>query len=732
MQAARSEHPAVEPEAGQPPVAKTLTSSSRSSATPTRGAISTADTHASWAGLDAIDYPTAGTANVFRTSVEGMRSYDQQPRGGMLASPENQARSTKSDSKETQPAQASLAEQVILANIVAAQNELDEAMAYVNGFSGASAKRPDVGAVEQKLVRATLYAAEARVSTAEATASSAAIAAALASIHGVEIRVDNFIHLRAAGADVAEAAGYRALYEGVWQRFLQHEGALMRVFGVPKQPSHVSTVGKGKDASKPEVAAIQASLLLAQRGAEQGFDQLVSHTGDPASRVSIIKSLAKLVQVHIHHAALMLTAFDDGQHKLLTPQVEATSSALLRVKRWMDGRQGNAAMVAAFAGVVTAINETRVSVGLGMIDREAVTEYPESEEAEEFTELGTMASAIAKYELAWHSIAKAMDEGVDQWFELAKVNDQRPSFGEDLLSALITAAVGNVAGFILGRLIISTGKHHVKQVLQELGAGVMSDASQAILGPALSAGLADAGSEPDLKALLFVRSGLKELVRKLESGHITKLQSMRADGQVSVADVEELDQCARAAQATAEQDMKIRAATDWARYVAQTSLRQKMIGTPDTVANERTDLTDYYKERSIAHEGRVITVNGADTAGMLQVTIWNYEESVAGQIGLPEFRDINLVDLNKDMTVLVVNNAATLDEVKVPKEVLIRYKISQGRTSYAHPWIKLAIDEAGRIVDSTIVLDDGVAPPDEGAQKWQEIRKLAIDKSKIT
>ena len=624
--------------------------------------------------------------------------------------------------------QLTAADQVIYTNIVAAQNELDELVKYLE-----KAKQADIEQIKTKLGRASLYLMEAVETMPQSSASSSKIAGALASLLAVETRVDNFIHLKAVGDPPEDNAAYEDLRTGLLARFLEREGKLMRKFGVPSKPDHKSTVGRLKDEQKPEVEAVKASLNLAAIEAQRGYELLINHTGDFQARVEIVRNTSNLAYSHIGHATAMTSSgFDEKQKAQLVPATEAVSKPLLLMKRWMDKRQGNAKMVSSFANLLLAINGTRANLGLNALELNPASDFPEREEAEETLEKGAMDSAVGKFAEAWESLSAAMEEGVEQWYELAKKGDQKkPSFGQALLSALITAAAGNLLGVIAKGMITVADDDVIKQAIQDMASGIASDASQSIAGPAINEGIAKAGEDPSLKALLFVRTGLKAMCRNLKSTNVSKLHDNVAKGKYSIAQVQGMEKCTRKTEGAAVEKLKVQSATDWVRYVAQSTLGKKVEGGENSVSNEVTDLGDQYYGEVVdggARIGKNRIGNKQGTAGMLRVEVrdnkdWDFARESRGKLYIEKI-DVN--GLNPEMAKLILQDAKTLDDVKVPKEVHIEHlvDISRGRSNtHVRPYVRMAINENGVIKHT----HSDEHAPDNAASSWELIRKLPIN-----
>ncbi len=403
------------------------------------------------------------------------------------------------------------------------------------------------------------------------------------------------------------------------------------------------------------------------------------------------------------------------------------------MKRWLDGRQGNSAALKELYPILAPMNGVRERLGLGEVDLAEAKGFPEREEAEEVVEKGQMDQAARDYGEAWETLYEAMDEGVEQLYELAKKGEQnKPSFGQALLSALLTAAAGNVLGVIAKGLFAVAADDAVKAAIAELVNAVVSDTSQAVIAPAIGEVIAGAGDDVDLKALLFVRGGLKEICRRTKSQHVKALNGKIATGKMSVAQVRGAESAVRKSEKAAMTRLKSASATDWVRYVAQSSVGgDQSKGVGGSVSGNVTNLDNYYGEsvpsgpRQAAY--RRGTHEGA--AGMLRVEVMTYEHSISGPAsGLVDIREINANKLNKEMAELLLagENVKTLNDLKVPKEVHVKYKVFKGRNTYDYPTLKMVVDEDGGVQES---LPEEGAPTDTSV--WQDIRKAPINPSMI-
>ena len=611
-----------------------------------------------------------------------------------------------------------LRERAIHANIVAAQNELDELAAEIKSTQ-ADQKR-----IEHKLTRAGLYLLEADQSH-DNESESFRVSEAIASLDATFQRGfsgEIWMHDDTAQGKAIDRA--RQLVKARTLTLLRRYKVLPS--GIPKP-----TVGRGLDARAPEVAALKASLSLAMAESDHHLQALIGAPRDSSKRDELVAAAVEAIRPHTGHASMMmLRDFDQGQRTELTPIIEAVSAKVILLKRWIDGRTGNAQMRSRFYGVVATMNGLRDRVGLGALDRLTAL-LPEGEEAEERDEGTAMVAAKDNFADAWNSLYHAMDEGVEHWFELAKKQKEHsPSFLEGLATALITAALGNVGGLLVKSMFSVAESQVVKAAIQELSAGVMTDASQAIINPSVSEAMSKSGSDPDLKALLFVRGGLKQLCRELKSANITTLNNQVAAGTQSIADVQGLEKSTRAATKDATEKLKVQSAVDWARYVAQSTLGSASQPVSGGVSADVTNMKNYFSDDSrdhARHAGRASKRYGdyTKTAGVLNVTIYDFDERINGRIGVPHIEDIGINDMNAEMLELITSKAKTLGDVKVPIELTVRFKVYTGtRSHYRHPELYMAIDERGEIRDYKIKIDEGARPPKD-TRIWAELRTLA-------
>jgi hypothetical protein len=622
------------------------------------------------------------------------------------------------------PEKLSDADKVVETNVRAAQNMVEELLAL------ASDEHVDVKKLDSKLTRATLYLNEAVATMGEANANSGNIEAALASLSDYETKLQNLIHMRAL-AQRPDSAAYEDLRHEPMQQFLLAEGTLMRRFGIPAKPAPVATLGKGKDAGAPEVDAIEASLHLAEVHAKQGFDQLVAQGGTVTQRDSIVKAATLQIYAHVSHATTMSNALDPEHRAALKPSIDAVSTNLLLMKRWMDGREGNKVMIDTFAPVLIQLNGVRNTVGLDAVDLEAAKGFPEREEAKEVNEHRDMDGAVNTYGQAWESLSRAMETGVDDWFDLAqKAKENKPSFVEKLLEGLVDGVFGIIGGKISEALFEAAAKE-VKEHLIEISTEVIKGGGQGILMLALEAGKKEGAKETDLKALHSVRGSMKAICRGLEAQHVIALNKQRSSGELSISNVNELEAAARGAEKTANASLKFQSAVEWSKYMA----RAGMGGESGETKDGATDMGGYYGTyvpsgpRQAAYRAN----NHEGTAGVLRVKVKDYEPGIAGHSGVLSIDSIDVNGMNDEMTELLKSDPSikTLDDMKVPKEISVEYKVHLQRATVAHPTLKFAVDEMGRVKDSLAVQDDDTDPPGD-TSVWDQVRKLPIPKSEAS
>lgn len=397
-------------------------------------------------------------------------------------------------------------------------------------------------------------------------------------------------------------------------------------------------------------------------------------------------------------------------------------------------------MTTAFANAVAVANGARAGVGLGAVELEAARGFPEREEKEEKGETKAMTQATGDFADAWQNLELAMQEGVDRWFALASRTDQEhPSFLSSLASALITAALGNFGGLVAKALFEVAQGDKVKAAAQELVSNVVSDSAQAILGPALNAAIAESGSGSNLKALLYVRGGLKQICRGLKTAAVKKLNEQVAADMLSIAEVQGLEAAARRSEKTATDRLAHQSAVDWVRYVAQSSLRGSVdrgdahVAHPNgtSVSNPVTNLSGYYGRYLSDYDRR--PGNREGTAGVLRVHARTHTHDISPSYE-PAIMRVEVNGMDSAMAEMLLDDPdiKTLDELKVPKEVHI--EIGPHRRD-ARPRVKLAVDELGHIKDfdapPSKYHEFAPIPGNDLNAWWNIFRRLPLSKSLI-
>lgn len=623
------------------------------------------------------------------------------------------------------PEKLSEADQLVDTNIRAAQNEVEELLAI------AADEKVDVKKLDSKLARATLYLDEALGTMGESNAKSSTIESALASLLAYETKLQNLFHIRAI-SNGPNAAAYATLREEPMRHFLHSEGQLMRRYGIPAKAAADPTIGKGKDGGAPEVTAIEASLHLAEVHAKEGFDQLANQTGDVKQRDAIVKATAAKIYGHLNHAMVMGALLDPKQKEAIKPAIEAVSTNVLLMKRWMDNRTGNKGMITAFAGVLATLNGVRADVGLDAVDQEAVKGFPEHEEAEETLEKGAMTAAVNKCTAAWTALEGAMQTGIDDWFDLAQVaKEKKPSFVATLLEGLVDGVAGLIGGELSKRLL-EVAAEEVREQLIEISTEVMKAKLKEIATAGLEAGKKEGGAEKDLKALHAVRGSMRSLCSGFHTEHVKKLNDQVAAGELSIAQVGDLEAAANAAKEQATADLKFRSATEWAKYMARAGVRDDATGNSGVTKDGATDMGGYYGTYHPAEprEPAYRANNHEGTAGVLGVQVKNYEPGLTGQSDVLTNLSLDLNGMNDELRDLLFSDESvkTLGDVKVPMEVSVEYKVALQRGTVAHPKLRFAVDEKGRVRDRMTVKDHDEEPPGD-ISIWDKIRQLPVPKS---
>jgi hypothetical protein len=198
---------------------------------------------------------------------------------------------------------------------------------------------------------------------------------------------------------------------------------------------------------------------------------------------------------------------------------------------------------------------------------------------------------------------------------------------------------------------------------------------------------------------------VKKLGSKLARPTLYLDEAVATMGELSIAKVNELEAAARGAEKTGNASLKFQSAVEWSKYMARSGMRDESSEKSGETKDGATDMGGYFgtyvpsRPRQAAY--RANNIDSIDVNGM-----------------------------NDEMTELLESDPSikTLDDMKVPKEVWVQYKVHLWRADNAYPTLKFAVDEMGRVKDSLAVQDQDTDPPGD-VSVWEQVRKLPIPKS---
>lgn len=600
-------------------------------------------------------------------------------------------------------------DQVCYTNIIAAQNQLDELLAKLKS---AGKKPPAVGEISQSIVNAALFMAEANGSSFEIGKPTELLTAAMSSCSQTIVEVQAALTLL---DDDHKLVPLTQLGQ-----VMKSEAPLAKKLGASAaKGARVSTLSKGLDGKMPEVEAVKASLHLVDLEAQRGFDGLAATPtldkgGSDQARIGVINTTVQLTAHHLSTVASLLPSFQPDQLAALKPSVEAASASFLRMQRWVVGRSAKTNMLIPFSPATSQLNVVRTFFKLPAFDLDGLDHFSVREEEEEKDEGKMVESAKSDFERAWNIMHHAMNDGIDQWFELAQLDDSKqPSFMETLLASAIDFAAGKVGNMMVGMILKGL---NMKEKDSEKAKGVMEKGVELLSGKAAAAlGIGEASSspKPDMKSLVAVRAGLKAAVGQVHEGVGANFQDQIAKSTIGVASMKSMTAAVNGAMAKAPEQQKVIATGEWVRYTARAGLKAGGIDQKDGAAT--TNLEGYYghmtqasygkgghpAERVGSHQGSVgmLRVEAKDFAG--------FNDPLKGAVRITKF-DLN--GLNQELNEILLGDPGALElkDVKVPKEIHFTWRTHEQRASFHDTTAKWVLDENNKVIDMIIDGEDGV------------------------
>ncbi len=564
-----------------------------------------------------------------------------------------------------------------------------------------SARYHAVGAVVAAAKRA-LQGADARDAIFEATRhlveASALIGGAgmdleRADLEALRRQVDDFsLALETYRASVQKSdqgVALRAMLRDLSER----EQYLRNLLGLHIQPGPDAVSGSGADEPTDEANVV---LELVRFEAARAYAEL-AHDGNRDAIIAHVSSALVGRLRYVRGAIARDPAASDHAR-----QVEIASVEVLRLRRWVAGREANASLMSKLVPVVDELDGVRGLVGLGQtidMDSPPVSQRVVESETAEAREV---VAAMAQFEHAMSNADVICQLGAQRFEQFAALHRGVPANDKDLNLAtqfLIVAAANLIAPGV-GNLMAGFASAKAAQFITKCIEKVIKDKAKDVIAKAKDSKknrfdsnqeirerryFAEAMVQMQLETTRSIKGGIEELVklRQLGAKEVTAMASVATATAIVMAD--------HAYRETAHA---------YAAMQAERGL--KAIDDRETKGGASTDrLDNYFDEKGRSKK------EGTTGVGKLRVLI-----SQDGDTLKIQFRSFEIYGMNDDVALAVVERSGyRLDRLGLPVEIEIEVP-RWGMT--------------GSFFPTLVVNPDAVL---RGSRDWDEIRRTLADKS---
>lgn len=492
------------------------------------------------------------------------------------------------------------------------------------------------------------------------------------------------------GGSVVARARALAPYAELYETYLR----LSSVSGLRRQlpdRRHVRAI-------KPAAVgpSLDAVLELARLEATRVFGELVRLERGDARHIHIIDRLTDSLSHHLEHATTLLGT---GAGKALADasqaKIDAASAAILKVDRWIDGRQDNFALASKFRRVIATANQLRASVQLepiGMLDTPAMPIMVTKQETAEVAEIEEAGKSLSN---ALDTALAAYKEGALRFIKFAELKRPPPEtpLWEELAKGILTAVLTNLAGPMMVRVAKRVAAGELTDEMAGYIGGSTTDSVQASVGPIVSA-LANSPAKQDSNQAIRSRQLFKESMVLAQIELNAKLKERVAigirDKKISSAAIRKLAADVRDEPAQLVERIYRECAHGYAQLTAKMRLHVQTRGD-----SQVSNLDNYFGHSEGSYSEGSGSKRGTTGVGRLMLDV-HWTESKAPSLKIDRFE---LVGMSDDLAIAVLQRAQyRLSQLKLPLEIeLPRQHQLHINGRDRHPKPLMAIDEAGAI-----------------------------------
>lgn len=287
-------------------------------------------------------------------------------------------------------------------------------------------------------------------------------------------------------------------------------------------------------ANKPAAVdrSLDAVLELARLEATRVFGELVRLQRDDPRHIHIVDRLTDSLGHHLEHATTLLGTVEGkalaGESQA---KVDAASAAILKVDRWIDGRQDNFALASKLTRLIAKADQLRTAaqlVPIGMLDTPAMPIMVTKQEGAEVAEIEEAGKSLSN---ALDTALDAYKEGALRFLKFAELKRPPPEtpLWEELAKGILTAVLTNLAGPLMVRVAKRVAAGELTHEMTGYIAGSATDSVQASVGPIVSA-LANSPAKQDSNGAIRSRQLFKESMVLAQGELDAKLKARVAIG----------------------------------------------------------------------------------------------------------------------------------------------------------------------------------------------------------
>jgi hypothetical protein len=425
----------------------------------------------------------------------------------------------------------------------------------------------------------------------------------------------------------------------------------------------------GLHLTKPSARPVISQIMFTATGA---YANLVGN----ADRTKVIEGAAPVIGSELDSLHLLLAQNGASEPpEALRPLIEQATTPILKIRRWLDGRQGTATVIALFRrDVIDRLDAIRALLGLpatGAMDSPALPQQETEEEGRELRDMQALASA---FHMKLIGVLGSIKEGTERFEAFAALKRPPPPtpWWASLAKATLIAVIGNLAGPLGGLIGKKIAGELGAKGAKEIGnwmAGVVTDAVEGFASDIASGALsaAETGNETTRDRRFFVEGFLAT------QHHLTEAAWLAIDERVKEKTIsgDVLESIIRGMNDVKFVDLANLIYGEAARGFALLTAREGLGIRDDAGHRGETDMREYEGHDEVQDLGpvrfpmRVRDKRGTSGVGRLSAAV--IDDGDGASIAIDRFQ-IN--GMNDDMAIAVMGRAGhQLAKLGIPLEI---------------------------------------------------------------